>query len=85
MARDRGGSGPTVSAEEGSVLGTVRNLWGYMWPKDRKDLQLRVILAVAALLASKVATTFVPFAYKGIVDSLDGTTPEGALFLGKDL
>jgi len=82
MARDRGGRGPTVSAEEGSLLSTVRNLWSYMWPKDRPDLQVRVILAIAALLASKAATTFVPFAYKGIVDSLDGTTPESALFLG---
>ena len=82
MARDRGGKGPTVSADEGSLLGTVRNLWSYMWPEDRPDLQLRVILAIGALLASKVATTLVPFAYKGIIDSLDGTTPEGALILG---
>ena len=82
MARDRGGKGPTVSAEEGSLLATVRNLWSYMWPADRTDLKLRVILAIGALLVSKVATTFVPFAYKGIIDSLDGTTPEGALVLG---
>ena len=28
----------TVSAESGSTLRTVRNLWPYMWPADRPDL-----------------------------------------------
>jgi ATP-binding cassette, subfamily B, heavy metal transporter len=73
---------PTVSAEEGGVLRTVRNLWGYMWPQGRPDLKLRVILAVGAMLLSKVATTFVPFAYKGIVDSLDTGGGDVALILG---
>ena len=61
---------PRVTAE-GSLLTTVRNLWGYMWPADRADLKLRVVLAIGALLLSKVATTFIPFAYKGIIDGLN--------------
>lgn len=73
---------PSVSADEGSIFATIRNLWAYMWPEERPDLKLRVILAVGALLLSKVATTLVPFAYKGIVDSLDGTDPENAVVLG---
>ncbi|MCP8884188.1 ABC transporter ATP-binding protein/permease [Devosia sp. XJ19-1] len=73
---------PSVSAEEGSVFSTIRNLWSYMWPENRPDLKLRVVLALSALLASKVATTFIPFAYKGIIDSLDGTTPDSTLILG---
>jgi ABC-type transport system involved in Fe-S cluster assembly fused permease/ATPase subunit len=73
---------PSVSADEGSLLSTVRNLWAYMWPADRPDLRLRVILAIGALLLSKVATTLVPFAYKGIIDSLDGQSPDNTLFLG---
>ncbi len=63
------GKAPRVTAE-GSLLTTVRNLWAYMWPAGRDDLKLRVILALAALLVSKVATTFIPFAYKGIIDAL---------------
>lgn len=82
MAIDSGEKKPSVSADEGSVFSTVRNLWPYMWPQDRPDLKLRVSLAIAALLASKVATTLVPFAYKGIIDSLDGSTPNSALILG---
>ena len=73
---------PSVSADEGSLLATVRNLWGYMWPADRPDLRRRVLLALGALLLSKVATTLVPFAYKGVIDSLDGTNPDNTLILG---
>ncbi|KQW80362.1 metal ABC transporter permease [Devosia sp. Root413D1] len=73
---------PTVSAEEGGLLATVRNLWGYMWPEGRPDLKWRVILAIGALLVSKVATTLIPFVYKWIIDSLDGTTPDTALVMG---
>ena len=73
----------TVNADEGNLLRTVRNLWEYMWPRDRADLKLRVILAIGALLVSKVATTFIPFAYKGIIDSLDGANNgDNTLILG---
>ena len=60
----------------------MRHLWSYMWPTDRPDLRLRVILAIGALLVSKVATTLNPIAYKGIIDSLDGSAPNGAVVLG---
>lgn len=73
---------PTVSAEESGLFSTVRNLWGYMWPEGRPDLKFRVILAIGALLVSKVATTLVPFVYKGIIDSLDGSGPDAGLILG---
>ena len=59
----------TVSAES-SLLSTAAHLWQYMWPKGRADLKLRVILAIGALMVSKLATTLVPFAYKGIIDGL---------------
>jgi ATP-binding cassette, subfamily B, heavy metal transporter len=81
-AEDAAQKRPTVSAEEGSVFRTVANLWPYMWPRDRADLRLRVVLAIAALLVSKAATTFVPFAYKGIIDSLNATGENAALILG---
>jgi ABC-type transport system involved in Fe-S cluster assembly fused permease/ATPase subunit len=82
MALDSAEKKPSVSADEGSVFSTVRNLWSYMWPENRPDLRMRVVMALAALLASKVATTLIPFAYKGIIDSLDGTNPDKTLILG---
>ena len=61
---------PATVTAEGSLLTTAINLWGYVWPEGRRDLKWRVILAIGALLVSKVATTLVPFAYKGIIDGL---------------
>jgi ATP-binding cassette, subfamily B, heavy metal transporter len=73
---------PKVSADAGATASTIRNLWTYIWPTDRPDLRRRVLLALAALLAAKVATTLVPFAYKGIIDTLDASGPDTALILG---
>ncbi len=73
---------PTIDAGEANLGRTVANLWQYMWPKDRPDLKFRVILAIGALLVSKVATTLVPFAYKGVIDTLDGTSPDNTLVMG---
>ncbi|MEO8756185.1 MAG: ABC transporter ATP-binding protein/permease [Devosia sp.] len=74
---------PATLTAEGSLLSTARNLWGYMWPAGRPDLKLRVVLAIAALVVSKVATTLIPFAYKGIIDGL-GKAAQGneALVMG---
>ncbi|WP_193336443.1 ABCB family ABC transporter ATP-binding protein/permease [Devosia beringensis] len=82
MSSDNADKKPSVNADDASVLATIANLWTYMWPDDRPDLRLRVLLAIAALLLSKVATTLIPFAYKGIIDSLDGSAPNGAVILG---
>jgi len=73
---------PTVDAQETNLGRTVANLWQYMWPANRPDLKLRVVLAILALLVSKVATTLVPFAYKGVIDALDGATPDNTLVMG---
>jgi len=59
----------SVSAEHGSIGSTIRHLWPFIWPVGRSDLKLRLVLAVVALMASKAATTLVPFAYKDIVDA----------------
>jgi len=74
---------PATLTAEGSLLSTAAHLWTYMWPPGRPDLKLRVILAIGALMVSKVATTLVPFAYKGIIDGL-GKAAQGneALVMG---
>lgn len=71
-----------VSADHGALMSTLRHLWPYMWPSDRADLKIRVILAIVALLLAKVATTLVPFAYKGIIDALGATDADTALMFG---
>ncbi len=73
---------PKISADEGSLFSTIRHLWTYMWPSDRHDLKIKVVLAIVALLVAKVATTMVPFAYKAVIDSLSATNAEPALIMG---
>jgi ATP-binding cassette subfamily B protein len=83
MASPEPGKKSATVTAEGSLLTTAINLWGYIWPEGRPDLKWRVVLAVGALLISKVATTLIPFAYKGIIDGL-GKAAQGneALVMG---
>lgn len=64
---------PSVPADGGTLLGTVIHLWPYIWPSDRVDLKLRILLAMVLLLAAKLATIAVPFTYKWATDALAGT------------
>jgi ATP-binding cassette subfamily B protein len=61
-----------VSASRGALLTAVIHLWPYIWPADRRDLKLRVIGAMALLLAAKFATIAVPFTFKWATDALAG-------------
>ncbi|MFZ1962434.1 MAG: ABC transporter ATP-binding protein/permease [Roseiarcus sp.] len=56
--------------DRGSLIGTVRRLWPYVWPTDRLDLKFRIALAVALMLASKAVTVATPYALKWATDAL---------------
>jgi len=74
------GSFKPVSAERGALLRTLAHLWPYIWPSDRADLKMRVVLATVLLFIAKLATIAVPFTFKWAVDALTGEVrpPEGA-------
>jgi ABC-type transport system involved in Fe-S cluster assembly fused permease/ATPase subunit len=61
-----------ASADGGSLFATMRELWPYIWPSDRRDLQLRVAVAMVLLLFAKLATIAVPFTFKWATDALVG-------------
>ncbi len=42
----------------------------YLWPAQRTDLKLRVVLSMLALVLSKGINTYVPFLYKYCIDAL---------------
>ena len=65
-----------ISAEDGDLVSTIRNLWPYMWPADRPELKKRVWWAFAALIVAKIVTVYVPFLYKYATDALAGNTDE---------
>ena len=62
----------TVSAESGSTLQTIRNLWPYIWPSERPDLKLRVIYATVYLVVAKLVLMLVPYGFKWATDALGG-------------
>ena len=62
----------TVSAESGSLLRTLGNLWPYMWPSDRPDLKARVVVALAFLVLAKVILLTVPYFFKWATNALAG-------------
>src|SRR5438132_2930173 len=63
---------PRIAADRGALFATLVHLWPYIWPSDRRDLKLRVVLATVLLLAAKLATIAVPFTFKWAVDALTG-------------
>src|SRR5215469_1677818 len=60
------------AARRATLTGTVRHLWPYIWPSDRADLKLRVFLAVALMLLSKLFTIATPYSYKWATDAVAG-------------
>jgi ATP-binding cassette, subfamily B, heavy metal transporter len=62
-----------ISSEpDGSLLSTLLGLWPYIWPSNRRDLKLRVVIAMVLLLFAKLATIAVPFTFKWATDALAG-------------
>ncbi|MGD1036437.1 MAG: ABC transporter ATP-binding protein/permease [Roseiarcus sp.] len=69
--------------DRGSLIGTVRLLWPYVWPADRVDLKFRILLAVALMLASKAVTVATPYALKWATNALTpGASREAAALPG---
>ena len=71
----------TVSADRGQTLTTLRELWPYIWPQDRRDLKNRVLVALVAMLLAKIVTVLVPYSYKWATDALVTPVPDGGLGL----
>ncbi|MEP2944209.1 MAG: ABC transporter ATP-binding protein/permease [Hyphomicrobiales bacterium] len=62
---------PKIKAD-GSDYHTIKNLWPYIWPSDRKDLQWRVAVAMVYLVIGKIITVLTPYTYKWTTDALVG-------------
>src|SRR5258707_6560308 len=56
----------------GSRFSIRRGLWPDIWPAERRDLKLRVAVAMLLLLAAKLVTIAVPFTFKWATDALTG-------------
>ena len=53
---------------------TLKRFLPYLWPKDNAPLRWRIVVAMVLVLTAKAVTLALPFAYKGAVDAMSGTT-----------
>ncbi|HEX9448278.1 MAG TPA: ABC transporter ATP-binding protein/permease [Dongiaceae bacterium] len=50
----------------------------HLWPKGQPELRVRVAIAMACLVISKLANVYVPILFKHMIDRLSLKAPEGA-------
>ena len=73
----------TVETEKVGLWPALSDLLPYLWPKDAKDLRVRVVLSVGLLICAKLINVAIPFFYKDIVDGL--TAPEAGAVIALPL
>ena len=64
-----------AAPETEPTKGSFAVLWRFLpmlWPKGEPELRLRVVVALAMVLAGKAITLAMPFAYKAVVDAMSG-------------
>ncbi|MBG0802358.1 ABC transporter ATP-binding protein/permease [Methylocystis sp. H4A] len=61
---------PEKQLSESSLIKTIRHLWPYIWPRGRRDLELRVAAVFALLVVSKLFNAATPYAFKWATDAL---------------
>ena len=49
---------------------TSKLLFPFLWPKNRRDLKIRVIFALFSMIIAKIASVYTPLILGNAVDSL---------------
>ena len=63
---------PIADAERRSGLRTIRKVAPYLWPDDKPWVKQRVVLAMLALVLSKLVSVYTPILYRDAVNVLSG-------------
>jgi ATP-binding cassette subfamily B protein len=79
MSRNLQPRAPELKRGDGSQWQTLKGLLPYLWPEGRTDLKVRVVLAMIALVLSKVVTVWAPYAFKCATDALTATGSAAAI------
>ena len=69
----------SAETEKVGLWPAMRSLAPYLWPRDSKELRVRVVIAVALLIFAKLINVSIPFFYKAVVDGL--TAPEAGVLV----
>ncbi len=57
--------------ERRTPLQTIRAVLPFLWPKDRRDMQSRVVIALGCLLVGRMANVYGPIVLKDLIDGLE--------------
>lgn len=63
---------PEDTTRQRSDMDVLRSLMPFLWPQGDLEIKARVVLALLAIVAAKVANVFVPYFLKLAVDALEG-------------
>lgn len=58
-------------APQRTVWQTAKSILPFLWPKQRRDMQARVVIAVACLLIGRTANVYGPIVLKDLIDGLE--------------
>jgi ABC-type transport system involved in Fe-S cluster assembly fused permease/ATPase subunit len=72
---------PPFARVERSTMQTILSLLPYLWPVGNPGARIRVVVALAFMVLSKVATVYVPIIYGRIIDSLAPKDAVAAAFV----
>ena len=79
MSRKLPTSPAILVSGDGNQWRTLKSLLPYLWPEGRMDLKIRVILAMTALIASKIITVLTPYSFKYATDALTASGNTAAI------
>ena len=57
--------------EKRTIWQTVRSILPFLWPKQRRDMQARVVIAIGCLLLGRTANVYGPIVLKDLIDGLE--------------
>lgn len=76
---------PTTSSanlKRGQAMNVIKSVLPYLWPKSRKDIKFRVLLAMLALVLGEILGLLAPYIYGASVDALaPGVDEDQTIFM----
>ena len=70
MSRNTPPSPTGIASSDGNQWAILKDLLPFLWPEGRTDLKARVVIAMTALVVSKLITVATPYAFKYATDAL---------------
>ncbi|MEK9824602.1 MAG: hypothetical protein VW840_20765, partial [Gammaproteobacteria bacterium] len=71
-------------ADKRTPMQTIATVLPFLWPRDRRDMQVRVVIALGCLLLGRTANVYGPIVLKDLIDGLQNLAGTTATFSTSD-